>query len=355
MLDTAEADRGIVHLRRGVANYQALAEAPGAEAQLRRDYWEALDALGLALENSELDEALAIHRKTVALREAAVAEDPDDASRRRALAVSYINQGRALVLKDETEAALASNRKSIDLSAALYAENPEDAGLRRLYAVGLQNDGDYRSFVGDLPGALRSFREKLVLDEKALAEDPANAQAHSDLAYTSQRIGAFLADSGDHAQALPHFRRALAIYGRLSADSPKDLGIRHRVVANQAMVCELLARLGKRDGAQLECSAAIALLDVLPEDPADYHRSALRTQAYIDVAEAYVVLAGSPGLTPADQAGHWRTACDLWTQSLPMAEDMLRRGFLTGVDTEVPATVAREIKRCNAALSKPAG
>ena len=118
---------------------------------------------------------------------------------------------------------------------------------------------------------------------------------------------------------------------------------------------EMQARLGERDAALAESTRAIAMLGEIAPDLASGTRSSLRGQVYMRVAAAYAALGASGELGAAERREHWQTARDLYAQSLAVWQEMQKNGILTAEDAAKPQELAREIKRCDAALRRLAG
>jgi eukaryotic-like serine/threonine-protein kinase len=350
LLDTSDAERGMEYLRKGLAAYERLAAGQPENAEIRNELAAAYNALGLALESSGNAAALDYHRKALALREALVAAAPANQKLRRSLSITYINLGRALFLSGDFQGGLASNRKALAMCEAMLAENPRNAEYRRLLANTYQNDGDYRAVLHDVDGALQSFRRKLSLDEQALAEDPLNAVARGDMGYTCERMADLLAAGGRHGEALSYYRKALAGYEGLGAESSHDLSVRFRAILAHSGIGEMQARLGERAAALAASSRAMTLFDTTAPHPPSGALSSLTGQVYMRVAAVHAALGVSSELGAAEQRQHWRTARNLYAQSLDVWQDMQKRGILTAEDATKPQDVAREIARCDGAL-----
>jgi eukaryotic-like serine/threonine-protein kinase len=355
LLDTSDAERGMEYLRKGLAVHERLAADQPENLEIRKDLAAAYNALGLALESSGNAAALDYHQKALALREALVAAEPGNQKLRRSLSITYINLGRALFLSGDFQGGLASNRKALAMCEAMLAESPRNAEYRRLLANTYQNDGDYRAALHDVDGALQSFRRKLSLDEQALAEDPLNAVARGDMAYTYERMADLLAAGGRHGKALSYYRKALVGYEQLGAESSNDFGLRFRAILAHGGIGEMQARLGEHAAAVTASSRAIALLDRTAPYPSSGALDSLRGQVYMRVAAAHAALGASANLGRAERREYWRTARDLYAQSLDVWQDIRKRGILTAEDATKSQELAREIERCDAALRRLAG
>jgi len=348
---TGDAARGIEYLRKGVAVEEQLAADQPDNLDIRQELGAAYNLLGMSLEDfGNIGGALEVHRKALAVRESLVAAEPANRKFRRGLAVTLISVGRGLAMSGDFQGGIAGNRQALPISEALLAEDVDNVDYRRLVAIVYQNDGDYREMAGDIDGALQSFRKKLVFDEQSLAKDPDNSVARSDLSYTRGRMGDLLAQSGKYGEALFNYRKALAEHDKLGAESAENPFQRFGAILTHGGIGEMQARLGDRAAALAEASRAMELLEGTPPDPASAAQSTRRAQVYMRVAAIHAALAESRGLDTATQREHWRSARDLYVQSVAIWDDMQKRGILTADDASKPQAAARELKRCDASL-----
>ena len=351
LIETSDSALGMEYLRKGIAIYEQLAAEQPGDPAIREDQAAVYNSLGLALEDTgNTDAAREQHRKALALRAARAAAEPGNPKLQRNLAISYINLGRALALGGDFHGGLDSNRRAIAVCEALLAGEASNADYRRLLAISWQNDGDYRAMLQDYVGALQSFRRKLPLDEQAHADDPDNAVARADRGYSRARIGELLAISGRYAEALSNLRFALAEYQDIGAESSEDLYFRLRAILLHASVGEMQARVGERVGALGEAARALELLGEIAVDPSSATRSSMRGQVYMRVAATHAALGADGELGAAERLEHWRTARQLYSQSVEIWQDMEKRGILTAEDKTKPQEVAAEIARCDAEL-----
>jgi tetratricopeptide (TPR) repeat protein len=353
LLDTSEANRGLDYLRKSLAIYSDLTAEQPTNPASRRELADIYNDVGLALEDwMDLSGALENHRKALSIREQLVAAEPRIQKHRRDLSMTYVNIGRAMLLSGDAKGALEINSKGLALRSALLAEDPTNADYRRLLAIGYQNDGDDRARLGDTAGALESFRKKLTLDEQSFRADPANAPTRGALGYSFERIGDLLADSGDHTQALSYHHRALEMWEKISADAPPDVYVRARLIRARANIGQLHAKLGERSGALEQCATARSLLNEKVDPAANAALLVLNGEAYIYLGQAYSALASFPKIAPHEGREHWRTARNMYQQSLAIWNDLRSRGTLAGDDASKPEQAARELARCDAAIAE---
>jgi non-specific serine/threonine protein kinase/serine/threonine-protein kinase len=353
LLDTADASRGVKHLRKAVALYLALTADQPDNAELREALAIAYDRLGLGLEDrGDLSDALDQHRRALALREKLLADDPGNQIYRRELSITDEDMGRALFLSGDTPGAIKINDKALTLRHDLVTNDPTNANHRHILSISYQNDGDYRDQLGDKHGALESFQKNIAINDELLAADPANAAARGNLAYAFQRTGDLLAALENNSQALSNFRKSLQMYEKLAADAPEDLTARLRLAISGAGVGKMYARLGERTLALEECRKAIALLKETTEEPTNAAHRSTKAQAYQYLGEAHAALARSKEIPQAETTQHWTTARFLFEQSLNIYDDMRSRGILGVQDARQLDEATGEIAECDKALRR---
>ena len=163
-------------------------------------------------------------------------------------------------------------------------------------------------------------------------------------------MGDLLAQSGKYGEALFNYRKALAEHDKLGAESAENPFQRFGAILTHGGIGEMQARLGDRAAALAEASRAMELLEGTPPDPASAAQSTRRAQVYMRVAAIHAALAESRGPDTATHREHWRSARDLYVQSVAIWDDMQKRGILTADDASKPQAAARELKRCDASL-----
>jgi hypothetical protein len=94
---------------------------------------------------------------------------------------------------------------------------------------------------------------------------------------------------------------------------------------------------------------------MLFEEFVDDPKAALRgvkARTYIHLGEAYSALASSSQTAPDKRREHWRTARNMYEQSLDIWNDLRNRGTLGGDDAAKPGEAAGAIAKCDAVLGK---
>jgi eukaryotic-like serine/threonine-protein kinase len=300
-----------------------------SDARSRKALAAAYAQLGdLTVKIGSIPEALAVHRKALALRRELAVVGGADVETRLDVARSLFALGDLLFRTDDSTEALSAFHEQCDLAAALEAESPTDA-VRVLLAFGhngvgfvlqsreklaealecfgkalafyqkLPEAGQYEvpgqgptfglqlqagtyfsigealSGTGKRADALESYLKALDIMEKLANAYPANTTIQKYLAMCREGIGIFLNDMGRHEEALAAWLKALAIRQKL-ADANPAVSVYQSYLANAyGRIGDLLERSGRpeeameADGKMLAISQK--LVDANPTVP-EYQR-----------------------------------------------------------------------------------
>lgn len=220
-------------VRRSIASAEALSARFPRDPGYRLDISRAYVVLGQALKVeadrtrslAAYQQALAAHRKSVAIHEATGPRD--DASWLNRLAPKYFYVGYALRDLGERTGDVSYYRQALDVSrkgSALYqrlaAANPTQNNLRNV-ADGLADTGILRwQCCRDLAGAMRDLDQAVNRFQGISNADAHNLEARRDVADACQKIGVVMAEAGRRSEALAADRKALSIYEELGRADP---------------------------------------------------------------------------------------------------------------------------------------
>ncbi|HKI04102.1 MAG TPA: protein kinase [Thermoanaerobaculia bacterium] len=158
------------------------------------------------------DEAAALryYRQGLVIAEEMAAVDPKNALALYDLATSYAKMGDILTAADPQQGA-AFYRRSLAILDALLQENPGDFKYRRRRALYQRSLAAPLRRLADRAGALRMLRAALDTTRALAAERPENAEVQADLQDTLNALGDLELELGDRAAALQSYQRGLAI------------------------------------------------------------------------------------------------------------------------------------------------
>ncbi len=224
-----------------------------------------------------IPEALAMHRKVLAIRRELAAVRGADVETRLNVARSLSALGSLLQRAGDTKEALSAVRDQRGLVAALEAESPTDAvraqaafGHERLgYIVGEQ--ARLQQSTESPAAALESFREALAISQK-LPEtgqyDLSGQGLTSTLelqAIISANMGEFLFQTGKLAGALDSCRTASGIAEKLANANPANMSVQRLLALSYHNIGHVLRRMGKPTEALEAHGKALAIVQKLTE------------------------------------------------------------------------------------------
>jgi tetratricopeptide (TPR) repeat protein/predicted Ser/Thr protein kinase len=298
-----EEDALTLH-RRVLAAREALAAAPGADRTLAVDVARSRLAVGMVLEAmSRTEEALeSYHRAQTALAPAA-GGPPAEAAARSAYADARYRTAWLLRKVGRPTEALHAAEEARDLQAVLAAADPKDrdrqAALARSHnLVGLQ-----LKEAGQPSKALASLEAALAVRRKLARDHPEIAQYHVELANTQENAGWLMnftrpADARTALEAARVIRQELAethpAVARFQSDLAKSL---------QELGWDLLANRRKPSDALPQFEKALAIRKRLVQDHpevADYESDLARSLKYLGLAQG--VLGGHADEREAHQS-----------------------------------------------------
>jgi eukaryotic-like serine/threonine-protein kinase len=210
-----------------------LAGVSEQQTQLSRYY----GALAKALEPLDrLDEALRLHERTLA-----IAVEALGSSHPNVIALQ-MNYARALAKQGQLDRARTLLEATLANMPASYRESHLDAG--KLHT--LLSDVSYRA--GKLDDAIMHARTSLQVYERAKAPDTRLAEAYV-------ALGNLESLRKNYREALAHYERALALR------RPHLRPDHFQIGANEGLVAEALAGLGRYDEARARLDRAVPILD----------------------------------------------------------------------------------------------
>jgi serine/threonine protein kinase len=235
------------------------------DAKSRRTLAEGYFQLGeLTDKIGDKKQALAVHRKALALRRELAAAEGADVETRLDVARSLNKVGELLRAMGELAGALAAYEEERGLAERLEAERPTDA-VRSVLGHGHGGIGRVLSQTGKPEAALESYRKALAIQQKLADANPAVTEFQSDLAMSHNVTGAVLIHTGKPEEALTEYRKSLAIFQKLADANPgitqfqSDLAWRHCDIAG------VLSQTGEPEEALTEFRKAVAIFQKLAD------------------------------------------------------------------------------------------
>ena len=175
-----------------------------------------------------------------------LASDPKFQAQRVTQTYHYANLLRSVGKLDESE---TEYRRAAELSQQMLAARPSDPEGKVHLATSLDGLGYVLQEKGDTAGALESRRKGLAIREELVRIDPNNAHYARQVAFSHHNVGLSLEEAGDLTGALENFRTELGLFESLSAADPKDTQGRRNLSLAHKQIGDVLMRTSDFRGA----------------------------------------------------------------------------------------------------------
>jgi eukaryotic-like serine/threonine-protein kinase len=332
-----------------IANYQkalAIREAvlrgdpENAETQreLLRTHGRLSDAL---MASGDMNGAVSQLKQLLPIAEKLSAADPNNRANRRNLALAYLDYGWKRAILGDSAAGKEDCRKAVGMLESVAAANPADKGTKRVLAVAYGRVGELLSTDDSRhPESLLMVQKAQLLEDELLRQDPHNADLRRMRAWETLREGEEVMGSGDSAQALVKYRDAMNQFKALSDADPKSAQYHDDIAA-------VLERMGTAHLAQGNATAALAAFH---GSLAEIDHLSGAGSLNIDDREVKALDQFRLGKAYA-QDKQWRQAAIWFERSIPALEDARRHGAMHE-DAQRMITEAREqLAAANARVS----
>jgi serine/threonine-protein kinase len=212
------------------------------------------------------DEALAMHRRVLAAREALAEEPGAGAIASTEVGNSLIEVGVLLVATGKTEEALAAFHRAESLLAATAAADPL---ARASLAACRSRLGLLLHSMNKTAESLAAYRRALADQEALAAAEGASSDVRCALADTIIDVGNLLSETGKKDEGEAEYRRALGLYRKLSDENPAVARFRNRQALAHTNLGHAFYETGRRSEAEAEYGKAIAIYrELSDENPA---------------------------------------------------------------------------------------
>jgi len=251
--------------RKALALRRELAAAEGADVETRLDVARSLGKVSELLRaTGNHAGALAAYEEERDLAERLEAEQPTDAVR-SVLGQSHYGIGRVLEDMGKPEEALVSCRKAVAIQQKLAGANPAVTEFQNDLAWSHHIIGWMLSRTGKPAEALTEFRQALPIWQKVADANPAITDSQHALALGHNNIGWGLSWTGKPAEALTEFRQALAIWQKLADANPAVTEFQRDLAESHHGVGYMLSQTGKPEEALTESRKALAIWQKLAD------------------------------------------------------------------------------------------
>lgn len=360
----------VAHFRKAIPLVEDLLATEPTNATFRTDLGTLHRMLGMALglpgvaSLGDTKGALEYLRKAVELYEVVPAEASHNTpkarfsllfrlDRRFNLAATYSDISTVLDALGKLSESADASRKSLAIYELLVADNPKDVIVRRNRAAQFWNMANTLLSLGQVAEAVEmTSRSRTVFTELA-AEDKNDLNAQKDLAQSYRNTGKVLAAAKDYSRAAEYNRQAVAIFEELVAKDQANGYLRRQLALTYVRLSTNLSNQEELARAIENARRAISLGEALTTaDPKNATALGTLADSYTQLGKCHTLLA-TKASTPADKRkGHWVEARAWYQKGLEIWQNLRQKGLLNGADAGKPDELAREIAKCEAALSK---
>jgi tetratricopeptide (TPR) repeat protein len=215
--------------------------SPEARAQLAEAYGHAAQ---LTWELGRPDQALAAHRRALALVERMAAATPGDPEKRLALARSLTRVGFTLRTMGQTAEARQSYGRARAILEPLARDHAGLAPPRENLSFTFSNLGVIEQDLGHPDEAIRLHRQALEIHEDLVRHQPGYAPYRNDLGWCCRYLSQALGSVGSFALALRAAERAVGLYEGLVQEDREVEEFRWRL----ARSLDEIGRIGALSG-----------------------------------------------------------------------------------------------------------
>jgi serine/threonine-protein kinase len=263
--------------------------SPGARSQLSEAY---ASVAQVTWELGRQAEALAAHRRSLALVEQMAAAAPADAGVRFALARCHFRLGFTFRTMARTAEALRAYEQARELLESLVRDHPGTARYRELLSWTLSNLGVIELEFGRQAEAIGLHRQAIAIHEDLVGRDPGKTAYRDDLGWCWRYLSQALGASGERAAALRMAEQAVALYEELVRADHGAVEVRWRLARCLDEVGRICSLSGRPAEAAQPLERAGALHEALTRDnPVFYGVDVVRNRLY---AAYQRVLSGRP-------------------------------------------------------------
>jgi eukaryotic-like serine/threonine-protein kinase len=228
------------------------------------------------------EEALATHRRALALVEQMAAAAPGDRAVRAALATCHTRIGFTLRTRGRPADALQPYEQARKIQEQLARENPADPRHEEALSWTLSNIGVILQEIGRTSDAIRLHEQAIAIHRDLVNRHPGNARYRSDLAWCWRYLSLSLVAAKDSTAALRLAEQAAAIHETLVAADQRDVEFRWRLARCLDEVGRIRARCGRSLDAAGPLERSADLYDTLArENPTKYRLDVARNQLNI--------------------------------------------------------------------------
>jgi eukaryotic-like serine/threonine-protein kinase len=290
--------------------------------------------------------ALDLLGKAQAMAEKLAADYPTDPEYQRTLGVIYNQAGSLAAAGGDLKQGLEFNFKAIAVDQRLVDLEPNNTLFKTELAIQEGNAGSSMIKLGDTAGALEKFKQALAIYESVIAADPNDAATRRNAGVGYRNIGVAIG-TDNRAEALKNFSKALEIFAGLAAKDASNGDFRRQWALTYLGLSRFQLKANDLNSAVDNAQQGIKIDEVLvAASPTNAGAHNTLAQLYRQLGDSYAALGGK------GSKQQWSAAKDAYQKALEIYQDMKSKGTLSGADAGKPDELAKEIAKCDEALTK---
>ena len=281
--------------------------------------------------DAEFDDAIAMYRKSLAIRQRLASSDKGNSQWQRDLLIMYTKLGDVLAAQQKYEDAFATYQMSLDIAGALANNGQGNVEWQRDEYVAHERLGDMLLKQGNFGGALAAFQRSLDLRRKRASADLDNERWQRDLFIIQDKIGDLQLSEGSLNEAMASYQSSLDLRRRLVGKDVDPAQRQDDLSIGYIKLGDALLALGKRDDALASYSkgAAIARAAVGENDINNSHVPVFALSRAANIllrlgrpAEAIGYLNDLSQITPNEPSVYFdRGRAEIYSGNIPAAND----------------------------------
>ena len=279
---------------RALQYLDALAKEAKGDLSLQRELGAAYEKVGdvqggfRASNLGDVPGSIASYRKSLAIRQAVVAADPENVAAARELITSHGKLSDALMGVGDTAGSLDQLHQLLPIADRLSAADPKNLADRRNLALAYLDYGWKRADSANWKTGVDDCRKAAAMLESLVAVDPGDKRTRRVLALAYERIGDLLSEYGQqHAESLAMHQKALAIEDDLLKQDPQNTVLRRQKAWETVGIGDQLLAQGDGSGGLAKYREGLSTLQALSlADPKNvqFQKDTENVRAKIDAA-----------------------------------------------------------------------
>jgi eukaryotic-like serine/threonine-protein kinase len=236
--------------RRALAVRESLASGPGADPESRGDVGSSLGAIAnLLAVTGKLDEAIQMHARASAIFEALVESFPDVSRFHQGLCSSHGDRASELAHAGKTSEALAEFERARAAQESWSKNAPDDSSSQRAVAVVDYNTGMLLTRIGRTEDGLTALGRARQIRAAMAKADPADIPNQAALEKVENILGYELGRTGRLQEAQVAYERAIKIEEDLVTANPAVTEYQSDLAMTQLNLGSHLQATGRPDAA----------------------------------------------------------------------------------------------------------